>query len=90
MFYNGERPHQSLGYETPEVVYRTATGGGAMILDKYQKTESGAKPDASTSNKVSTSDVKAEKKAEENAKPGQRRPAVVKSNVQLKFNSILS
>jgi hypothetical protein len=68
-------------------VYRTATGGGAMILDKYPKTESGAKPDASTSNKVSTSDVKTE---EENAKPGQRRPAVVKSNVQLKFNSILS
>jgi putative transposase len=90
MFYNGERPHQSLGYETPEVVYRTATGGGAMILDKYPKTESGAKPDASTSNKVSTSDVKTEEKAEENAKPGQRRPAVVKSNVQLKFNSILS
>jgi hypothetical protein len=50
----------------------------------------GAKPDASTSNKVSTYDVKTEGKAEENAKPGQRRPAVVKSNVQLKFNSILS
>jgi hypothetical protein len=61
-----------------------------MILDKYPKTESGAKPDASTSNKVSTSDVKTEEKAEKNAKPGQRRPAVVKSNVQLKFNSILS
>jgi len=27
-FYNGERPHQSLGKQTPEVVYRTATGEG--------------------------------------------------------------
>ena len=35
-FYNGERPHQSLGQQTPEVVYRTATGGGAMILDKFK------------------------------------------------------
>ena len=34
-FYNGERPHQSLGQKTPEVVYRTAAGGGAMILDKF-------------------------------------------------------
>ena len=34
-FYNGERPHQSLGHKTPEVVYRTAVGGGAMILDKF-------------------------------------------------------
>jgi putative transposase len=34
-FYNGERPHQSLGQKTPDVVYRTAVGGGAMILDKF-------------------------------------------------------
>lgn len=36
-FYNNERPHQSLGYKTPEVVYRTAVGGGAVIVDKYPR-----------------------------------------------------
>src|SRR5450759_5279418 len=34
-FYNGERPHQSLGQKTPAVVYRTAIGGGALIVDKF-------------------------------------------------------
>jgi putative transposase len=36
-FYNGERPHQSLGQKTPDVVYKTAMGSGAMIVDKYQQ-----------------------------------------------------
>ena len=36
-FYNGERPHQSLGHKTPDVVYRTAIGGGAVIVDKYPR-----------------------------------------------------
>lgn len=39
VFYNEERLHQSLGYKTPSVVYQTATGGGAKILDKYGKIE---------------------------------------------------
>lgn len=30
--------HQSLGNLTPDVVYRTAIGGGAMIVDKYLRT----------------------------------------------------
>ena len=34
-FYNGERPHQSLGYRTPDVVYTTGQGGGAKIIDKF-------------------------------------------------------
>lgn len=34
-FYNDERPHQSLSQKTPDVVYRTAIGGGALIVDKY-------------------------------------------------------
>lgn len=38
-FYNTERMHQSLGNSTPVVVYRTASGGGAVILDKYAKEE---------------------------------------------------
>jgi putative transposase len=32
-FYNGERPHQGLNYQTPDVVYKS--GEGAMIVDKY-------------------------------------------------------
>ena len=31
-FYNEERPHQSLANQTPDAVYQTASGGGAMIL----------------------------------------------------------
>jgi putative transposase len=34
-FYNTERMHQSLDNCTPTEVYRTARGGGAMIVDKY-------------------------------------------------------
>lgn len=37
MFYNEERLHQSLDYKTPERVYRTATGGGAKIVDKFNE-----------------------------------------------------
>ena len=36
-FYNGERPHQSLGQKVPNEVYRTARGGGAEIIDKYPR-----------------------------------------------------
>ena len=35
VLYNTERPHQSLNYDTPDQVYRTASGGGARIVDKY-------------------------------------------------------
>ena len=39
VLYNTERPHQSLGYDTPDQVYRTASGGGARIVDKYSEKE---------------------------------------------------
>lgn len=42
VFYNGERPHQSLGNLTPDTVYATASGGGARIVDKFSK--NGAAP----------------------------------------------
>jgi putative transposase len=35
VFYNGERPHQALGNQTPDSVHANASGGGAMIVDKY-------------------------------------------------------
>jgi putative transposase len=38
-FYNAERAHQSLGNQTPHEVYRTSSGGGAMIVDKYRTKE---------------------------------------------------
>jgi putative transposase len=34
-FYNAVRFHQSLGYRTPDEVYRVASGGGAIIVDKF-------------------------------------------------------
>ena len=34
-FYNSERPHQSLGNRTPDVVYRSGEGGGARIVDHF-------------------------------------------------------
>ena len=38
-FYNTERMHQSLSNRMPVDVYRTASGGGAMIVDKYDVKE---------------------------------------------------
>jgi hypothetical protein len=32
---SGERPHQALGYATPDHVYRAGVGGGALIVDKF-------------------------------------------------------
>ena len=39
VFYNTERTHQSLDYRTPDAVYRTARGGGASIVDKFNAPE---------------------------------------------------
>ena len=77
-FYNSERPHQSLGYETPDRVYRTAVGGGALIVDKYG--DDGDAAEASPVPLRSTGDASAAKaETTEEPKiqeePGQRRPA---------------
>ena len=70
-FYNSERPHQSLGQRTPRVVYRTAIGGGAMIVDNYSRAvEETPVPLRSTG--ISST---AEPIFESDVKPGQRRPA---------------
>ena len=47
-FYNTERPHQALGDTTPELVYQTAKGGGAKIVDKYVERKTTLKTEADT------------------------------------------
>jgi putative transposase len=44
MFYNEERWHPSLGYQTPDVVYQTGIGGGAKIVDKFNGTREKSDP----------------------------------------------
>lgn len=39
VFYNDERPHQSLGNRTPAEVYATRINGGARIVDKFGNNE---------------------------------------------------
>ncbi|MDP4029632.1 MAG: hypothetical protein Q8P42_11805, partial [Gallionella sp.] len=85
VFYNGERPHQSLGNKTPEVVYRTAMGGGAMILDKYPRavdeppvtlrSTGGSSTTETRSDAETTTKTKATSKTDAKVKTGQRRPA---------------
>ena len=70
-FYNGERPHQSLGQRTPSVVYQTAMGGGAMIMDKF----GGAVEESPVPLRSTGLSSTAERRSELKAKPGQRRPA---------------
>jgi putative transposase len=70
-FYNIQRPHQSLGQIPPDVVYRSGIGGGAMILDKYPRTEKDKKSGTEEFKESPASGVR----VEESAKAGQRRPA---------------
>ncbi|MYM29311.1 transposase [Duganella sp. CY15W] len=34
-FYNADRPHQSLDYQTPRLVYSAGVGGGELIVDRF-------------------------------------------------------
>ena len=74
-FYNEERPHQSLNYKTPALVHQTASGGGAMILEKYGDSlpESSDPLRSSDDSGSIVKDVKATATTE--LKTGQRRAA---------------
>ena len=73
VFYNGERPHQSLANNTPDAVYRSAIGGGAMILDKFGGAVEGTPVPLRSTGDSSTAEATATTRSK--AKPGQRRPA---------------
>ena len=73
-FYNSERPHQSLGQKTPDVVYRAGIGGGAMIVDKYPRAVEGTPVPLRSTGVPSTAEPESEKTVK--AKPEQRQTAV--------------
>ena len=75
VFYNSERPHQSLGQQTPDIVYRSAIGGGAVIVDKFPRAVEGTPVPLRSTGDSSTAKANAEATAKSEAKPGQRRPA---------------
>jgi len=56
-FYNAERPHQALGYETPNNVHRVGVGGGALIVDKFGKAEHEQEQDGSTGQRRAAAEV---------------------------------
>ena len=76
-FYNSERPHQALNHKTPTDVYRSAIGGGALIVDKFGSTTKhtavSLRDGATEVSAEASSDSTA--KTTPKAKPGQRRPA---------------
>ena len=86
-FYNGERPHQSLGYKTPVAVYRSATGGGALIVDKYpravEESPAALRSAGDSSTAASTETSTAITKAK--ARTGQRRPAAMNRDFPLEL-----
>jgi len=75
-FYNGERPHQALKQKTPDVVYRTATGGGALILDKFGGAGEETPVPLRSTGVSSPAGQISEAEARVEVEPGQRRPAV--------------
>ncbi len=73
VFYNGERMHQSLGNKTPDAVYASGVGGGALIVDRFPRKAERLPVSLRSSGTLCIQNN--EQKA--NSKPGQRRPAAV-------------
>ena len=63
-FYNSERPHQSLGDKTPNVVYQTGIGGGALIVDKFPTAVEGSPVPLRSTGDPSTAEARSEGKTE--------------------------
>jgi len=79
-FYNGERPHQALGQQTPNEVYCLGIGGGAMIVDKFgdAMVEPASAPPAGgaeAGSTIASTNPEAPEEAGGKMKSGQRRPA---------------
>ncbi|MGW8390472.1 IS3 family transposase [Pseudoduganella sp. HUAS MS19] len=56
-FYNAGRPHQALGYETPDRVYSAGIGGGAMIVDKFGDADQGQEEVSNTGQRRAAAEV---------------------------------
>jgi len=91
-FYNSERPHQSLGQRTPDVVYQTGIGGGAMIVDKYPRAVDGTPVPLRSTGSSATATAKATPDTEpkKEATTGQRCSAASEVKDYLKLDEILS
>lgn len=76
-FYNGERPHQSLCQATPDTVYRSGIGGGAVIVDKFGGAVEETPVPLRSTGVSSTAEARSEATAttKPKSKSGQRRPA---------------
>ena len=81
-FYNEERPHQGLGNETPNTVYETGAGGGAMIVDKYGKAADLPIALRSTGTEFNEDPIENQSDTK-SQKPGQRRPAACETECSL-------
>jgi putative transposase len=77
VFYNGERPHQALGNKTPDEAYRTAQGGGAIIIDKFLRAAEEPPVTLRSTDSSSVAETESTATATTKAKaiPGQRCPA---------------
>jgi putative transposase len=84
VFYNSERSHQSLGNQTPDFVYRSAAGGGAIIIDKFGDAVGKSPVPLRSTEDFPTAEAKATTRATTEATTGQRRP--VASEVMCSLN----
>lgn len=56
-FYNAERPHQALGYKTPNHVHHAGVGGGALIVDKFGNAKHEQEQDGNTGQRRAAAEV---------------------------------